>query len=231
MTAKGFGTLLEMNEKEIAFIICTNDDEQYEDCLYYINRLIIPENFSMDVICIKEASGICEAYNAGMKSSDAKYKIYMHHDVLILNQNFLVDMIACFDRNPKAGLLGLIGRKNFDNRDKLFMNEYFGALYETRVNKTVSYFNYSCEGKDEKVLHVDGLLIMTSVDIEWREDIFDRWDCYDVSQSLEMARKDYEVYVPYAKEPWALHDCGALHLNGYYEQRDKLIKEYSEYFP
>lgn len=218
-----------MNEKEIAFIICTNDEEQYADCIYYINRLTVPKDYTIDVICIKEAEGICEAYNAGMQASDAKYKIYMHQDVLIINPHFLEDMISTFIRNPKAGMLGMIGRKDFDNKDKLFMNRYYGSIYETRVSKTVVYNNYSEEGKDEKVLHLDGLLIMTSVDIKWREDILKEWDCYDVSQSLEMDRKGYDIYIPYMKEPWVLHDCGALNLAKYGRQRDIILDEYAEY--
>lgn len=218
-----------MNDKEVAFIICTNDEEQCADCMYYINRLIIPKDFSIDIICIKEAEGICAAYNAGMKASNAKFKIYMHHDVLIVNQRFLEEMISAFSRNPKAGMLGMIGRKDFENKDKIFMNKYYGTIYETRINKTVTYYNYSKEGADEKVLHLDGLLMMTSVDIEWREDILDGWDCYDVSQSLEMDRKGYEIYIPYMKEPWVLHDCGALNLEKYGRQRDIILDEYAEY--
>lgn len=230
LTVIRYGVLSEMNEREIAFIICTNDDEQYKDCVYYIERLNVPEGYSTDIISIREATGICEAYNAGMKSSEAKYKVYLHQDVLIINQNFIEDMINCFKAHPRAGLLGMIGRKDFKDREKIFRNEHFGALYETRINQTVLYYNYSKEGHDEKVLHLDGLLMMTCVDLEWREDIFDAWDCYDVSQSLEMERNGYEVYVPYMKKPWAIHDCGTLNLKMYYEQRDKLIKEYSEYF-
>ena len=64
-----------MDEKKIAFIICVNNELYFEECVYYINRLIIPEGFSTDVIAIREADSMCAAYNAGMQSSDAKYKI------------------------------------------------------------------------------------------------------------------------------------------------------------
>lgn len=35
---------------------------------------------------------MCAAYNLGMQSSDAKYKIYMHQDVFIRNEEFLADI-------------------------------------------------------------------------------------------------------------------------------------------
>lgn len=53
-----------MDEKKIAFIICVNNELYFEECVYYINRLIIPEGFSTDVIAIREADSMCAAYNA-----------------------------------------------------------------------------------------------------------------------------------------------------------------------
>ena len=44
---------------------------------------------------------------------------------------------------------------------------------------------------------VDGLFIATQYDVKWREDIFDGWDFYDISQSEEFHRAGYKVVVPY----------------------------------
>ena len=32
-------------------------------------------------------------YNNAMKKTDAKYKVYLHQDVFILNHNFLMDIL------------------------------------------------------------------------------------------------------------------------------------------
>ena len=52
---------------------------------------------------------MCEGYNRAMKSSDAKYKVYLHHDVWIMHENFIGDLISIFESHPKTGLLGLAG--------------------------------------------------------------------------------------------------------------------------
>ena len=72
----------------------------------------------------------------------------------------------------------------------------------------------------ETVEAVDGLLMMTQYDVNWRQDLFHGWDFYDVSQSFEFRRAGYQVAVPYQQAPWVLHDCGFLNLAGYQTARD-----------
>ena len=218
------------NPNRISFIICTNDEDKFNECEAWIRRLNVPERMTMDIIPIRDAKSICEGYNRGMNSSDAKYKIYMHHDVFILDKNMPEKIIACFERNPKAGLIGMVGRKELPKDDYLFRTTQWGAAYETHIHETTSYYLYSNAPEDEKVLHVDGMLIATCVDIPWREDIFDGWDLYDTSQSMEMKRRGYEVVIPYMEKPMVLHDCGYLSLSGYDVQKEKFVREYSEFF-
>lgn len=73
---------------------------------------------------------------------------------------------------------------------------------------------------------IDGLLMATQYDIPWREDLFDKWDFYDVSQTQEFIRKGYKVVVPNTGKPWVIHDDGFVNLKNYYEERKKFVKEY-----
>ena len=218
-----------MDDNKIAFIICSNDEIQQKRCISYINALKVPDKMVCEIITVDDSEGLCHAYEQAGLKSDARYKVYLHHDTYIVNRNFIADMLACFSRHKRAGMLGMIGRKNFINRECLYQNEHFGALVENRGNDTITYSHYSRK-MDEKVLHIDGLLMMTCVDIPWRDDIFHGWHLYDVSQSLEMDRKGYEIYVPYMKEPWVIHDCGKLSVDDYASDRDKAIEIYNEYF-
>ncbi|MDE7223965.1 MAG: glycosyltransferase family protein, partial [Acetatifactor sp.] len=38
-----------MKRNKFAFIICTNDTLLLEECLHYIDHLIIPDGFEMDI--------------------------------------------------------------------------------------------------------------------------------------------------------------------------------------
>ena len=44
-----------------------------------------------------------------MNNSDAKYKVYMHQDVMIRNVQFIENIIKIFKQNLKVGMIGMIG--------------------------------------------------------------------------------------------------------------------------
>ena len=54
----------------------------------------------VNVLPIRGANSMAEGYNAGMLQTDAKYKVYLHQDALILNRHFLLDTIAIFREYP-----------------------------------------------------------------------------------------------------------------------------------
>lgn len=214
-----------MKTKEFCFIICTNDICKYEECEAYIKRLLIPEGYSLDIITIWEAESICSAYNAGMQASEAKYKIYMHQDVFIINPYFLYELKERFERDSQVGMIGMIGSKTVPLSGVMWDADRYGSLYETHVHETVLLTNYE-DCKDVEVALIDGFMMATQYDIRWREDLFDKWDYYDASQSMEFRLAGHKVLVPWQKEPWCIHDCGYVSLKNYENERCKFVKEY-----
>ncbi len=68
----------------------------------------------------------------------------------------------------------------------------------------------------------------TQQDIRWREDIFDRWHFYDISQCMEFKRAGYKVVVPWQKEAWCYHDNRDPELTTYYEAYETFLHEYAD---
>ena len=77
-----------MDQNKICFIICVNDDLFFQECVNYIHWLEVPEGMEVEVLEIREAKSMTSGYNEGMSSSNAKYKVYMHQDVFIINKYF-----------------------------------------------------------------------------------------------------------------------------------------------
>lgn len=218
-----------MNEKKIAFIICMNDEAAYAECKYYIDHLSVPEGYELDVLAITEAPSMTAGYNAGMQSTDAKYKVYMHQDVQIVNWNFIQDMLNVFEMDERIGLIGMIGTKHLDNDVKTAMNWDTGKILH---NCSPSRLEYEMESSGyQEVEAVDGLLLATQFDVPWREDIFDGWDYYDISQCMEFLRRGKMVVVPYQAEPWVWHDNLYSKMNRYYDYAKLFAKEYSDIHP
>ena len=104
---------------------------------------------------------------------------------------------------------------------------YYNA-YDSKIERCYSY-KYTEELIE--VQAIDGLIMVTQKDYKWREDIFDGWHFYDVSQSLEFIKNGDKVVVLNKKDPWVLHDCGITWTASdevYEKYRLKLVKEYSE---
>ncbi len=221
-----------MDNQQFCFIICYNNPILLEECLLYIRQLAIPDGFTIDAITIAEADSMTEAYQAGMEASNAKYKIYLHQDVFILNRNFLLDTLQIFLDHPDIGMLGMVGTKKLPASAVMWENKCrVGTLRSCTLNTVDDFFDLpiQADGSPETVAAVDGLLIMTQYDVDWRQDLFTRWDFYDVSQSFEFRRAGYRIAVPYQKTPWVLHDCGFLNMAGYETARNTFIREYPEY--
>lgn len=220
-----------MNDKKISFIICTNNEFYMKECRFYLNELVIPEGYEIDVIEIKDATSMTNGNNKGMNQSDAKYKVYLHQDVFIKNRNFIQDILELFQSDSQIGLIGLVGTPYMNKRGTMWQGVRYGGFYrlEEYMEKDIVHrFFPMLEGYMEMDA-VDGLLIATQYDIPWREDIFKKWDFYDVSQSFEFIKAGYKVVVPGQAEDWYIHDCGAVNLSNYEDERRLFLKEYCEF--
>ena len=98
-----------VNDKEVCFIICSNNTLYMEECLYYIAHLNVPEGYRTDVLTIEDAASMTSGYNEGMRASGAKYKVYLHQDTFIVNKNFIQDFLDVFMQDETIGMIGMVG--------------------------------------------------------------------------------------------------------------------------
>lgn len=218
-----------MDDRLFCFIMCSNNQWYTEECIYYISHLYVPEGYRVDVLTVEDARSMTSGYNEAMRSSPAKYKVYLHQDVFIVNRNFIQDCLNIFTAHPEIGLMGCIGCPQMPETGVMWDANRCGQLYETHVVETVMFPRELNSAKPyTEVEAVDGLIMITQYDIPWREDLFTKWDFYDASQSMEFIRQGYKVVVPYMDESWCLHDCGFLNMKNYDDERQKYLAEYGD---
>jgi hypothetical protein len=220
-----------MNDKKVCFIYCVNNQIRLNRSLETVKLLKIPKGFETEYIFITGASSMTAGYNEAMKKSDAKYKIYLHQDVLIINRNFIFDIISLFEKYPLLGMLGVLGVKELP-KDGVWWNgdQWFGNLYESSPGTMRLLSCLKIEGDFESVEVIDGLIMMTQVDLPWRSDLFDSWHFYDTSQSLEFIKAGYEVGIAKQEQPWVIHDCGLINYTGYEYYRNIFVQNYGDRF-
>lgn len=217
-----------MNNNQFCFIICTNNDLYIKECMLYISNLIIPEGFTIDILTVKDAKSITSGYNEAMKASQAKYKIYMHQDVFIINEYFLINILNMFNSDHRVGMVGMVGAPQLNAEAIMWGTIRVGGIL-TREYLDKPYISeiYDVPESSYIVSAIDGFLMATCVDVPWREDLFDGWDFYDVSQSMEFIKQGYLIKVPNQNLPWCLHDDGVmLNFFNYNHYRKIFIREY-----
>ena len=230
-----------MDDHKFCFVICANSDLYLEESLHYISHLQIPEGYKADLFTVRDAVSITEAYNEAMSVSDAKYKIYLHQDVFILNKNILSDLLKVFHTDELIGMIGMVGYDTVSPDGIMWHKKRLGNYYQR--TPPVSYpklstYNYDLE-KDgfSFVALVDGFFIATSRDLPWNTKLLKGFDFYDAFQSIHFLKHGYKIVVPTQKHPWCMHDDGKiLNLRNYDPYRrifmqtypDCLGKHYSE---
>lgn len=215
---------MEIENRKICFVLCSNDEMYEKECIYYISQLEIPEGYETEVLVVHDAGSITSGYNEAMKASNAKYKVYLHQDVFIVNKRMLYDMLEIFE-DTRIGMIGMVGSPKLPEHGVMWYGDRVGSVYGSEI--TQSYLQAG-EIKGEKINDVeavDGLLMITQYDIPWREDLFRGWDFYDVSQSQEFLKQGYRVAVP-GGDAWCIHDDGYWNLTGYYRDRKIFLENY-----
>ena len=154
----------------------------------------------------------------------------MHHDVFITNKNFLTDLLGVFNESQDIGMVGMVGTPYLVKDGVMWHGIRFGFFYKLQdyLRKNMIQRFYTFETGYMEMEAVDGLLMATQYDIPWREDIFKKWDFYDVSQSFEFIKAGYKVVGPSQLPEWYIHDSIPKYEN-YYEERDKFLDNYAEH--
>ncbi|MFB5268407.1 glycosyltransferase family protein [Paenibacillus enshidis] len=223
------GSMMTEKEDTVCFVTCVNDEEQYQLCVKHLQFLSFPPGVHCETYFNRGASGLASGYNQAIRESRAKYKIYLHQDTYIMNTNFISDLLALFKSHPQLGLVGLIGARAIpDHGVWWYSDQLMGKVIENRHVYQYVKFN-EAEAPFQSVAAVDGLLLATQYDIPWREDIFDGWHYYDLSQCFEFRRRGYSVGIPHQAEPWVLHNCGLMNTDDdpvYHHYRMKFLHEY-----
>lgn len=222
-----------MDEHKICFIMCSNDEFQARECQIYLEQLLVPDGYQAEVLVVGEAESMTSGYNEAMAATDAKYKIYLHHDVLIIKADFLFEMLALFQKYPEIGMLGVAGHESIAKDGGMWSDgtwRRIGELLDDRIYEKSHCLFERTKGEFAEVITLDGLLMATQYDLPWREDLFKGWDFYDASQSVEFWKAGYKVVVPHMEEAWCLHENDVLNMSQYDVWKDTFVKEYEGYY-
>ncbi|ABS21268.1 glycosyltransferase family protein [Bacillus cytotoxicus] len=219
-----------MQEKTILFVICTNNEELFAQCQRQIHNLFVPPGYRIQILPIYGAKSMTSAYNQAI-SHPAKYKVYLHQDTFIIDRNVAIYLIDLFTKNEKLGLIGVAGCQSlpasgiwWEGKNLVAqVIEYRGQNYQL-LNLEQPFYKSKTFLSVEAI---DGLFMATQYDIPWREDVFDGFHFYDISQSMEFRKAGYLIGISTQKAPWCIHYNGdEFDAVAYEKYRRKFVEHY-----
>lgn len=215
---------------KVDFIICTNSELWYNECIKYIENLIIPADVEVSVLGITEAMGMAEGYEQGRNRSKADYKIYLHQDVFIVNRHFIEDIDRVFRADDRIGIIGVLGNDDIADQSFSWGKWKWGKVIAGNGTRQLLMDCGEITGEYREVDCLDGMILVTRYDVPWRKDIFTGWHFYDRSICGEYRRRGYLCVVPRQDIPWCIHACGVSELNGWNENLAVYLNEYRDFF-
>lgn len=216
-----------MDEQKIAVIVYVNDQKNIDAVKQMLTSLKIPHGFKPTAALSR--GNRWRAFNDVMRASDAKYKIYIDDLTVILNQNILDDLLEIFRADEKIGLIGCSGATMLSTNGSSYQS--IKRCGKMMIGADKKLFEWQkIDGRYREVEAVDGFLLATQYDVDWRDDLFDENSFGDVAQSLEFRRRGYKCVVARQDQPWLWHRAESMSINE--PCRQKFLGEYStELYP
>lgn len=177
-----------MNEKKFEFMIHLTGDSLTPELTRSLEELVAPEGYVVEVQPVPEVDKYV-AYEASMRASDAKYKIYLDERAVIVKKDFLFDLLKIFESDDKIGAVGTSGAIELPSNG-------------------ISYYADKRTDKDYagEVAIIDGYFFATQYDLPWRYEDFQDDFFGGQAQCVEFKRAGYKLFVAAQDEPWISHE-------------------------
>ena len=197
------------DENAFAIIYCTNDEGYAAECRKYIEYMALPDGMRGEVIEVVNAPSMAAGYNYAMANTAAKYKIYIHHDTMLIRSDIPRRLVEMFRESSDVGVAGVFGTTNLPESGKWAQCAYEDSVLTLWQDAMLDFIRPKETDGGSHILDaeaIDGAFIATSTDIPWREDIFDGWHYYDIGQCFDARAAGSRTVLIADANPWILHE-------------------------
>lgn len=222
-----------MNQNEIAVIIYGTRENISLEIAESLWNLKAPSGYSLNIIYrrkqINEGVNKFSAYDLAMKTSEAKYKIYLDENVVITNNDFISDLLKIFQSDETIGIVGVSGAVELSTYGvSLHSSKRCGKCFFGDQKILNNWGNGSANYREVDI--IDGFFFATQYDISWRHDLFKDNFFGFAAQCVEFKRMGYKIVVANQKEPWIWIKLSDLQFDE--TGRKNFLEEYSaDIFP
>lgn len=99
---------MRLDSSKFCFVINGSDENKINECVWYIDKLIVPEGFEVEWIAVGGDISESGEYDRTGEWSNADYNIYLCQDVFIVNRHLLFRLLEVF-QDSSIGAVSLAG--------------------------------------------------------------------------------------------------------------------------
>ncbi|MCZ4243491.1 glycosyltransferase [Pedobacter punctiformis] len=193
----------------ISVIIASVDEKRLQDVKNNIEETIGVE---YEIISFNNGGtdklGLCEVYNDGAKAAKYNLLCFMHEDISIKTQNWGLEVVNCFKKNPKIGVLGIAGSayKSAAPSGWFAESHHTNLLYcnyiqsfKNKGEESVHYLEKGGKSDIAQAVCVDGMWFCSQREIAIKhpfdQNLLKGFHGYDIDFCLNVIQNGYEVMV------------------------------------
>lgn len=188
-----------MDASKIAIILLNISEEYVELMQQYLNALRKPEGYEVELVICNQDHGMTHAFAEGMVCSDAKYKVYIPPDTIIIYENIFEECLRIFKRDKHIGAIGVLGAHQLSTTTEIFKSYGLQGRILFRDGEQKIY-----SGSRKGIQILSENLLITQYDVSWRETQYTEQDYVFRAQSIEFTRKGYKLSVPEQEDFWII---------------------------
>lgn len=192
---------------KIAFVL--QGGARAEEQMRYLACLHVPEGMTVDVVTVGGAGDAwCDVCHSAQAASDAKYKVYLAPDAVLLYEPFLDYILRIFRTSPKIGLLGVLGAQQL-RTDGIFAHA-LGIVGNVMYRTGEPLRGEAVQGAFASVSVLAGGVLATQRDVPWPEEFYQDADMLSMAVTIRCRGAGIRAAVPAQTEAWLLRDASSV---------------------
>jgi len=220
-------------KKLVIVVASKSTNEEKADFIQHISDTC---GYPNDIVFNINPSGISltKIYNDSMKERDGDYFIFLHDDIEFVRSGWGAEIVRLFEENKDYGIIGVAGSGEFEKEAAWWRyKDIYGQVMHRKDGKSwLTTFSPLLPCDLMNVCVVDGVFIAVAKDriTSYFKEEYEGFNFYEISFCLQNYIDGKTKIGVTTNVRLAHNSIGELKPN-WYENREKLNKEFGKYFP
>ena len=216
-------------EKKFAFFVRKSSEVRFSAALESLQALRLPAGYEAELFTLTAGEPYAAQVNKALTLSDAKYKIYLNDDVLLVEPDVLGKLLQIFE-DESIGMIGCLGSASLPASGNIMESPYAcGAAYVlSEEGHRDLRLGRGTVGECRTARFLVPSFFATQQDFSWDEH-YQRQYYALLAYCRRFEQEGNRIVVPLAKEPWCAYQERTISFDADESERRKFFAAHHAY--